>query len=192
MDLGPLQRHAAGHDETDVAAAQDDHVFAGQIALHVHQPLGGAGAVNAGGPGAGDVQGAPGPLPAAHGQHDGLGLDLNEPRLPSGDGQYPIFIDVQHHSAQQVGDFHSLHPVDEPLGVLRARQLLAEGVEAEAGVDALVEDTAQRLAPLDDENVLQARLPGGNGGCQPRRAAAYNSQLYLLHAHASLVMPCTR
>ena len=46
--------------------------------IDVDEALGGSGAVDAGGTEAGDVEGTAGTLAAAHGEHDGLGLDLHE------------------------------------------------------------------------------------------------------------------
>ena len=78
QNLGPLQGHAPGHDQADIAAAQDDHSAPRQEALDVHQPLGRTGRVNARRAEARDVQRAPAPLPAAHGQDDGGGFDFNQ------------------------------------------------------------------------------------------------------------------
>ena len=55
----------------------------------IHGPLGRTGGINARRAGAGDVQRTTGALPAAHGQNDGLRLNLHEARLPAGDGQHP-------------------------------------------------------------------------------------------------------
>ena len=121
--------------------------FSGHKALHIHQALGGSGGVDARRAVAGDVQCAPGALPAAHSQNDRLGLYLNEPRFRPGDGKHPVPGKIQHHGAQQIGDVQLLHPADEPPGVLGARQLLAEGVQTEACVDALVEDTPPAPCP---------------------------------------------
>ena len=64
VDTGALQRHAAGHDKSDIAATQDHHIPAGHEALHIHQTLGRTGGIDARRAGAGDVQrttgGAPG------------------------------------------------------------------------------------------------------------------------------------
>lgn len=51
--FGTFQRHAAGHDQADVAAAEDEHPLAYQIALHVDIALGSTGGVDAGGAGTG-------------------------------------------------------------------------------------------------------------------------------------------
>ena len=80
--LGPFQRHPAGHDQADIAGAQDHHPAPGQIPFHIHQPLGRACRIDAGGAVAGNVQRTAGPLPAAHGQHHRLGVQLEQAVLP--------------------------------------------------------------------------------------------------------------
>ena len=148
LDLGALQRHTPGHDEPDVAGAEDHHLPSRQIALHVHHALGRARRPDTGGAGARDVQRAPGPLAAAHGQHHRLRPDLPQAHGASRDGQHLLRRDVQHHAVRPRRDAPLPHGVDIALGVLRAGQLLMEGVEAEARVDALVQDAAQLAAAL--------------------------------------------
>ena len=85
-----------------------------------------------------------------------------------------------------------MHLVDVPLGVLRPGQLLAEGVQAEPGVDALVQYAARLAVPLQYQNIPHALVIGADGGRQPGRAAAYDSKLYFLHHSTSLVRPASR
>ena len=87
---GPFQRHAAGHDKADVAAAQNDYIAAGQEALHIHKTLGGSGGVDARRTIAGNVQRAAGPLAAAHGQNNGLCANLAEAAFAAGNGEHLI------------------------------------------------------------------------------------------------------
>ena len=82
---------------------------------------------------------------------------------------------------------HLFYLFNKATCVLRPGQLLTEGVQAEARVDTLVEDAAQLLIPLDDENVFYAVLSGGDGGGQPRGASADDGKLHLFHACTSLV-----
>ena len=192
LDLSALQRHAAGHDEADVAGAEDHHLPPGQIALHVHHALGGAGRPDAGGPRTGDVQRAAGPLTAAHGQHHRLRLDLLQAHAASRDGQHLLRRDVQHHAVRPRGDAPLLHGVDVALGVLRAGQLLMEGVQAKARVDALVQDAAQLAAALQNEDIPQTRVVGGCGCGQSGGASTDDGQLYGFHESTSLVRPASR
>ena len=192
VDTGALQRHAAGHDEADVAAAENHHVPAGHKALHIHQTLGRTGGIDARRAGAGDVQRTTGALPAAHGQNDGLRLNLHEARLPAGDGQHPVRGQVQHHGARQTGDVQLPELPHILSGVLRAGELPAEGMQAKACMDTLIQNTAQLPIPLDEEDILHPGFPGGNGGGQARRASADDGKLHLLHACTSFVSPVSR
>ena len=45
----------AGHDEADITRSQNDHLAAGHVALHIDEPLGGAGGKDARRTGTGDV-----------------------------------------------------------------------------------------------------------------------------------------
>ena len=192
FDLRALQRHAAGHDEADVAGAEDDHALADQIALHVHHALGGARRPDAGGAGARDVQRASGPLTAAHGQHHRLRPDLLQAYGAAGDGEHTVRRDVQHHAVRPGGDAPLVYGVDIALGVLGAGQLLMEGVQAKARVDALVQDAAQLAAALQNEDIPQTRVVGGCGGGQSGGTAAHDGQLYSFHESTSLVRPASR
>ena len=171
--LRPFPGHAPGHNQPDVAGAQNDHLFAGQIAFDVVQPLGTAGGVNARGPGAGNAQGPPGTFPAAHGQHDGPRLHLNV--APGrADAIHDLFAGkIQHHGIGPDLDLRRLQLVDKPLGVFRAGKLLAEIMQAEAIVNALLQNAAQLLVPLQHQNLrLRRGFPGGKRRRQSRRAAA--------------------
>ena len=128
QNLGPLQGHAPGHDQADIAAAQDDHSAPRQEALNVHQPLGRTGGVNARRAEARDVQRAPAPLPAAHGQDDGGGFDFNQTVGAVDGGDLLVLADGQHHGVQLVGNAPVQYLPGKAGGVFRAGELLAEGV----------------------------------------------------------------
>ena len=177
QDLCALQSHAAGHDEADVAAAQDDHPAAGQPALHIDVALGRASGKYAGRPLAGDGDGAPGPLPAAHGQNDGLCLLDVIPGVLAHHVDLPVRGDGEHHGVQPYLHAGVLQHVNETPGIFRAGQLLLKVVEAEAVVDTLIEDAAQFLVPLHDEDALHALFPGGAGRGQSGGAAADDDQI---------------
>ena len=170
--LRPLQRHAPGHDEADVPAAQDHHPAAGHVALQVHEFLGGAGAVNAGAAGAGDGQRPPGPLPAAHGQHHGLRLKHLQSVFPAHGGDAPVPAHGQHRYPGADVDPHFPGGVDVPPGVLGAGQFLLEAVQPEAVVDALAQDAPGLILPLQHDQAVNALLFRGDGGGQARRARA--------------------
>lgn len=122
------------------------------------------------GRGAGDADGSPRPLPAAHGQHD-------SPRL---DGQIavggidcldePAVGNVQHHGVGLDVDAPG-RLVDEPPRVLRPGQLLLEIVEPEPVVNALIENAPQRPVPFQHEDGAHSLVPGGHRRRQPAAAA---------------------
>ena len=67
-----------------------------------------------------------------------------------------------------------------------------EGVEAEAVVDALVQDAPQFPVPFQNENVPQTRLVGGHGCRQPCGTAADDDQIGVFHGCTSLSRPVSR
>ena len=88
--------------------------------------------------------------------------------------------------SQLPGDAQGVDLFNEPPGVFRAGEFLMEGVEAEAVVDALVQDAAQFPVPFQHEDVPQTRLVGGHGCRQPRRTAADDDQIGVFHGCTSL------
>ena len=170
--LGALQRHAAGHDQPDIAAAQNDHAAAGQVALHVDQALRRACGKDTRRAGAGDIQRAARTLAAAHGQHDRLGLHLKQTVGAVHGGDDLVGGQVHHHRVQLVGDALRLDLVGKAGGVFGAGQLLLKGMQTETVVDALVQNTAQLGVALQNQNILHARLPRGQCCGKPGRAAA--------------------
>ena len=71
--------------------------------------------------------------------------------------------------------------IDEALGIFRAGQLLLKGMEAEAVVDALVEDAAELRIALQNQDVLAARVVRGDRRGKARRAAADDEHVDLFH-----------
>ena len=180
--LRALQGHAAGHNQADVAAAQDDHPAAGHIAHEVDELLGRAGGVDAGAAGAGGAQRAAGPLAAAHGQDDGACLEHLQAMLGADAGDPAVFLNRENRRVALDIDAQFTGAVDVPLGVFRAGQFLLEAVQAEAVMDALAQDAAGVVFALQDEQVIDAVLPGGDGGGQTRRARADHQHIHPLNA----------
>ena len=191
LDMGALQGHPPGHNEADVTAAQNHHFFSRHKAFDIHQPLGGAGGIDPRRTKTGDIEGPPGPLPAAHGQYHRPGLELKESLPGIYRRDHPLRRDLQHHGVQKAGNCQVPDLLDIPLGVLRAGKLLLEGVEAKTTVDTLVEDTAQFCVPLQDQDILYAALPGGHSRRQSRGAAADDDQITPFHTQPPLQnLPC--
>ena len=84
--LRALERHAARHDETDVARAENDDAPADHVALNIKVALCSAGGENTCRTGARDGDRAAGALAAAHREDDGLCL--------KGDGVEHINLDI--------------------------------------------------------------------------------------------------
>ena len=73
---------------------------------------------------------------------------MRQAGVPAGDGEHLVRGDVQHHGAQKGLDAQGVYLIYIALGVFRAGELLSEGVQPEARMDALLQDAAQFLGPL--------------------------------------------
>ena len=67
------------------------------------------------------------------------------------------------------------------VGVLRACQLLLEGVQTEAVVDTLVEDPAELFVTLKDQHVLCAVIISRDCRRQSRGTAADDDDINIFH-----------
>ena len=176
--------------------AQDHDPLAHHEAFHVHEALGGAGGVDAGGAGAGNADGAPGAFPAAHGQDHGLGLEGLQTVLGADDVDAAVVADLQDHGVEPVFDAQGLQLADEALRVFGAGQFLLEDVQAEAVVDALHQDAPELAVPLEDQDVPGAALVGLDGGGQACWPTAHDDDLVCVHGRHSpipvLVGPVSR
>ena len=94
----------------------------------------------------------------------------------------------QHHGVQLHLYAGVLEHIDEPSGVLGTGELLAKPVETKAVVDALVQDAAQFLVTLQDQDVPETAFPCFAGGCKTSRTAADNHQIN----HCSFLLPSFR
>ena len=134
--------------------------------------------------GTGDGNRAAGAFAAAHRQHNGPPPE-NLVALRFTDGVELAFgREVEHHRIEphlhrSVGEHF-----DEPVRVFGPGEFLLEAVEPETIVDALVEDAAELLVALEDEDAAQPRLIGGAGGGEPRGAASDDNQI--IHGGALL------
>ena len=187
--VGSLQGQPSGHDQADIAAAQNDDLFSHHDILQIHIGLGDAGGIDAGGTGARSGQGAAGPFPAPHGQENRLGLDLQEAAFFS-DRRNDFFRRyIQHRTVGYDFNFFRLDPIDEALGVFRAGEGFAEAGQAEAVMDTLAENTAGEVLPLQNQNILNAFFPQAKGRSQPRGAAADDYGLPFHACSPPLIQP---
>ncbi len=186
QDPGPLQCHAPCHDQTDIPGAEDDHPPSRQIPLHIDQSLGRARGVDAGRTRPRYVQRAPRPFPAAHGKDDRAGPDRQLPVLAIHGRNDAVSGDVQHHGIQPVRNSQRFHLIGIAGRIFRSRQLLLEGMQAKAVVNALVQDSPQLPVPFQNQDIPHAGLPRRQRRRHPRRAASDDCQLHRSH---SLLLP---
>ena len=179
--LRALERHTPRHDEADVAGAENDDALSGHVALDVHVALRRTGCENAGAACAGDGDRAACALPAAHRQHDGLRGDLLIAVCGVDAADVLFRRHIQHHRVGQDTDGGAAEHTDEPSRVFRAGQLLLEVVQAEAVVDALVQNAAQLTVALKDQNVVQTRVIGRACGGKTGGTAADDGKLTGFH-----------
>ena len=182
LDVRALERHAAGHDQADVAAAEDDDLAANHHVLQVDVALRHTGGIYARRTMTRRGQRAAGTFAAAHGQQHSIRLELHQAMVPAGGGDDLIARHIQHGA---VGDGFNpgfLHHVDEALGIFRAGEGLAEARQTEAVVDTLAQDAAQHALTLEDEDVVHALFLQAQGCGKASRAAAYDDGLLMDHA----------
>ena len=173
LHLGALPRHAARHDEADVAAAEDHDLAPGEEALHVHEPLRAARGVDAGRARAGDRERAARALAAAHREDDRAGAEPDEPARGVHADDLAVLRDGEDHRVGpdlRAGLRRLLH---EPPRVFGAGELLAEVVQAEAVVDALAQDAARGGVALQhDDSRVRPRLARRDRGREAGGTAA--------------------
>ena len=89
---------------------------------------------------------------------------------------------VQHHRVGQDADGGAAKHFNEPPSVLRPGQLLLEVVQAEAVVDALVQNAAQLAVALQNQNIAQTCVIGRARRGKSGGAAADNGKLTGFHS----------
>ena len=72
FDVRAFEGHTAGHDQSDIAGAEDNDFFTGHVAFHVDETLCGPGSEDAGRSESRNADGAGGSFAAAHGQDNSL------------------------------------------------------------------------------------------------------------------------
>ena len=180
LHVRAFQRQPPGHDHADVAGTQDDDLPGRHPVVEVDVSLRHARRVHAGRPLARDGQRAARALPAAHRERDGAGM-VHHKSFAGHDRDRTLRRDLRHRGVRQIRDAQLLHPLDEAARVLGPGEALPEAREAEAVVDALAQDAAQRLLPLHDEDVPDPGLVQPYGGREPRRAPADDQNVKLRH-----------
>ena len=188
LDFCAFQRHAARHDESDITRAQNNDFFARHIALDVDKALRRAGGVDARRTGAADADCTAAALTATHCKHNRARLNGQNAVLAVDCGDDAILRDAQHHGITLVLDTQLVDLCMEACGILRAGQLLAEDVQTEASMDALLQDTADIAVAFQNEDVVTAIFLGCNCGSKTRRAAADNDYTAFFHCRPLLYL----
>jgi hypothetical protein len=140
--------------------------------LQVYQILGRSGRVYAGRTIAWDRDGAPGAFAAPHREDDRVRVDRDEPGAGTRENLEPSAGSQR--ERQDDGVFEG---ADIPLAehgnvaprVFGARKRLAERVQAEAVVNALVQDAAENAVALDEQYVPAPRVARRNRRREPGR-----------------------
>ena len=171
---GPISYLQTLGFEVDFVETDQDGIVKIDIALS-H-----AGVIDSRGSGAGNGQRTPGTLPAAHGENNGLRLHL-EQAVSRGRSDDLVPGQVDNGGVGDGFNAQFLRHVDKALGILRAAEGLAEAGQAEAVMDALAQNAAKLLFPLDNENVVHALLFQLDGSRKSGGASADND--YIMHFH---------
>ena len=182
LHMRALQRHAARHDQADIAAAQNDDFMADHDVLQIDIILRNACGINACGALPGNGKRAARAFTAAHCQKHRIGLKLQQPAFPAGGGNDLIPADIQYGAVRDGFNPRLDHLIDKALGVFRPGQGLAKTCQAEAVVDALTQDSAQKMLAFKDQNILHALFPKAQCGCKTRRASANDDDLLVRHS----------
>ena len=181
LDVRTLKGHAARHDKTDITRAEDNDFLAGHIAVNVDIFLRSTCGENAGAAGARDVERTSRTLAAAHCKNDCGGVDLNKTVLFVDCGDDVVVGNGEHHRVGLYDNVGVLNKLDETRGVFGTRKLLAEVVQTEAGMYALLKDTAESLCALEYDylfNAAFARLERSGHACG---ASADNGKIIFKH-----------
>ena len=178
--LCALQSHTAGHDQADVAGAQNDHFPAHHVALAVDELLGGACTENTGRTGARDVQCAAAALPAAHGQDDGFGLNFQQ-ALPVLGGDYLIRCNRSDSGFIVDLDVSFQHFLLVNIRIFRAGQFTAQLVQAKACMNALAEDAADVRLSVQNDHVGAAHIVSRHCSCHTGGTAADDDDIVIQH-----------
>ena len=184
--LGTFQRHAACHDQSDITGAEDDDFFAGHEAFYVDISLGTACGVDTGGTGTGDAERTAGTFAASHGEDDRLRLQTDKSRGGGYEGDLAAVRQGEHHGIRDDLDAAFADHIDVSARVFGTGELLAEAVQTEARVNALIQNAARLAVALQNQNIFrcQTRIKCGCRSCQTGGTAADDNQ-FLVHRYAS-------
>jgi len=131
--------------------------------VQVHHLLGQPGGHHPGGALPGDLDRGAGAFPGAGGQHQGAGPKGGDPGPRRHQLDPPIGADVGDVGIGQHVDVTFDHLLEGEVGVLGSGHILLEGVQPEAGVDALQEDPPGGRIAVDHQDALGPLVAGADG-----------------------------
>ena len=181
-DFAALQDELAGHDQADVAGADDDDAAAGQVTVDIEVALGSAGSHDARAAGTGNEEGVAAALTAAHGEDDGLCPDLHESLFRTHGSDGPVRVQFDHEGVQEIRNPQLLHHIRVSGGKFHAGQILFEAVQAESVMNALLQDSAQGRVPLQDQDIPHTVFICADSGRHSRGPAADDDKFHFFHA----------
>ena len=181
LDVRALKGHPARHDETDVSAAEDDDAFAHEIALDVAHLLRHARRVYARGTGARKRDRARRAFSASHREHHRARMKMHQPLLGRERDHFAVTPDRERHRAEHDLDVRLRKFLFKTVGVFGARQLLAEIVQPETRVYALIEYAAETHIALQEQDA-RALFACGDRRRHTGGSAAYHQHVKPLHS----------
>ena len=179
--FGTLKGHTAGHDQANIAAAQNDHPFAGHIAFQIDEFLSRAGGINTRAAGTRGRQRAPGTFPAAHRKDQRARFEQLNALFFADGGDEAVFVDGKNGGAAAHFNAQFLYLINIPLRVLRAGQFFLEAVKAETVMNALAKNAAHIGFPFQHQKIIHACLFSGDGSGHACGARAHNEHVHLFH-----------
>ena len=188
MHFRPFQAHPSRHDQANIPRSKDHDISARHEAVDIDQLLRRSRRVNASRPVSGNIKRAPGTFPASHCKNDRISLYCLQTVFIH-ERHLFICIQIKDHRIQKAIDAQIFHLVNETLRIFRTRQLLMKRMQAKPVMDTLIQDAAQTLVPLQDHDVIQARLFRSARSRKSRRTSPDHDQLFFIELHPD--PPCS-
>ena len=126
---------------------------------------------------AGDVQRTARAFAAAHREDDCFRFDREDAVLTVHRRDRAVGGDGQHHGFGQDRNVPLADLRDVPRGVFRTGQFFAVAVQSEPVVDTLLQNSAGGGVAFEQEQILHARVIGGDGGGKSRGTGADDGNL---------------
>ena len=178
--LLPLQGEAPGQNHPQIAAAQDHDAIAQLPMMEIDHFLRLSGRKHTGRTRPRKGEGADCTLPASRRQDQPLKTDLFQPAAAGQDSGL-FFCHGQHFPFRQKAHACACQTFRQSLRIGGAGQLLSEGGQAEALMEALRENAARIGQAVCQNHVPATGVPCGTGGGDARGPRADDQQLSPFH-----------